>query len=241
MKTINPTHRFTSFNEIKISKVLHVLVLPLLLFCISCNKSTGDFEKVQAGKVINIESEVISARNSAGNKQVHFPEEDPGAPIYMRAGNILNQFFVEDGWLVLPFYRNPACVRTDFNLLQIFDVPAAFSCPLTVNGFYMIEKDAPLGTFPIIVQSTGTAVPFWFVRWTDFQTAAADGVVTIGELQALNPLVGTADKFRETLRPRMDNHLVQINASGQLNDGRSFSFHVTHVGDQTKTINLSIK
>ncbi len=241
MKTINSTHRFTSFNGITISKILHVWVLPLLLFCISCNKSTGDFEKAQAGKLLSIESEVMSARNSAGNKQVHFPEEDPGAPFYMRAGNFLNQFFVADGWLVLPFYRNPACVRTDFNLLQILDVPAAFSCPLTVNGFYMIERDAEPGTFPIIAQSTGSAVPFWFVRWTDFQAAAEDGVVTISELQSLNPLIGTADKFKETLRPRMENHLVQINASGVLQDGRSFSFHVTHIGSETRSINLSIQ
>jgi hypothetical protein len=161
--------------------------------------------------------------------------------VYVRTGNLLNQFFVSDGWLVLPFYRDPSCVRADFNLLNLFDVPAAFGCALTVEGFYMIEKDALPGTFPMIVQSTGGAVPFWFVRWTDFQTAAADGVVTIGELQSLNPLVGTADKFNETLRPRMDNHLIQINASGYLEDGRSFSFHLTHVGDQTKAINLSIK
>jgi len=156
-----------------IKQLLHLLLLPVFLFFFSCQKEIKEVSKIQsqeqAAKTVNTESEVISARNSAGNKQVHFPEEDPGAPINMRAGNSLNQFFVADGWLVLPFYRNPACVRADFNLLDIFDVPAAFSCPLTVNGFYMIEKDAELGTFPIIAQSTGSAVPFWFVRWTAFQ------------------------------------------------------------------------
>ena len=224
--------------------LLFFLLAFLILVAPACQKSgvkENNTEKVAENG--SLQNEISLARNAAGNKQVQFPAEDPGVPFYVRTGNLLNQFFVSDGWLVMPFYRNPSCVRADFNLLTMFDVPAAFGCPLTVEGFYMIEKDAPLGTFPFIVQSKGTAVPFWFVRWTDFQTAAADGVVTIGELQALNPLVGTADKFRETLRPRprMDNHLIQINASGQLNDGRSFSFHVTHVGDQTKTINLSIK
>jgi hypothetical protein len=196
--------------------------------------------------VRNLETEVpqhiSNARMSTGNKQVQFPSsEDPGAPLYMRIANTMNQFFVTDGWLVIPFYRDPSCVRPDFNLLNLFDVPAAFGCSLTVSGFYTIEKDATPGTFPITVQSTGSAVPFWFVKREDFETAKDDGVITIGELQNMNPLIGSATKFHETLRPRFDNHFVQINASGTLTDGRRFEFHVTHVEDQTKHISLSIK
>jgi len=225
------THFISKAN----SRSLLVAALILPLFFTACRKSseTKDTDSLQ--------QQIAILRNAAGNIQVQFPQQDPGAPFYLRVGNILNQFFVTDGWLVIPFYRTPSCVRTDFNLLTIFDVPAAFSCPLTVSGSYIIERDAPLGTFPLMVQSTGTNVPFWFVRWTDFQAAAADGVVTIGELQSLNPLTGVADKFKETLRPRMENHLVQINASGNLNDGRKFSFHVTHIGDQTASINLTME
>jgi len=221
---------------------LFFLLAFLVIVAPACQKSEFRENNDERGiKNGSLQNEISLARNAAGNIQVQFPTENPGAPFYARTGNLLNQFFISDGWLVIPFFRTPSCIRADFNLLTIFDVPAAFGCPLTVQGFYMIERDAPLGTFPIIVQSTGTAVPFWFVRWTDFQTAAADGVVTIGQLQALNPLVGTADKFNETLRPRLENHLVQINASGFLQDGRKFDFHVTHVGDKTKNIGLSIK
>jgi hypothetical protein len=183
--------------------------------------------------------EFRSAQTDRGNKKVKFPSEDPGAPLYARTGEILNQFFVTDGWLVIPFYRTPECIREDFNLLTIFDVPAAFGCPLTVEGFYMIEKGAPQGTFPIIVQSNGSAVPVWMVRWDDFLATTADGILTIEELRSLNPLMGTANKFHETLRPRMENHLVQINASGYLTDGRSFRFHVTHKGSETSSIGLT--
>ena len=34
----------------------------------------------------------------------------------------------------------------------------------------------------------------------------------------------------------MENHFVQVSASGVLTDGRTIDFHVTHVGDQTKNI-----
>lgn len=204
----------------------------------ACNKSGRAGSETQQTLTENNAHPLVQV---SGNKKVSFPGDDPGAPLYMRASTILNQFFVSEGWLVIPFYRTPSCVRPDFNLLQLFDVPAAFSCPLKVSGHYIIEQDAPVGTFPIIVQSSGSAVPFWFVRWSAFQTAAADGVVTISELQSLNPLKGTADQFKETLRPRMDHHLVQINASGRLEDGRRFQFHVTHVGDQTRSIGLKIR
>ncbi len=133
------------------------------------------------------------------------------------------------------------CIRPDFNLLTLMDVPAAFGCPLTIEGFYIIEKDAPLGTFPTIAQSTGNAVPFWFVNREAFEAIAADGVVTIGDISNLSPLKGTATVYKETLRPRLNNHHVQINTKGEMNDGRSFSFHVTHVGDKTTSIGLLIK
>ena len=218
-----------------VGKAIRLFLIVLFIsFEFGCHKPVKDSETPLPEKT-------ASARMASGNKKVHFPEEDPGAPFYMRAGNSLNQFFVYDGWLVIPFFRNPSCIRPDFNLLNIFDVPASFGCELTVNGFYMIERDVPAGTFPLIVQSTGSAVPFWFVRWEDFQAAMSDGVVTIGELQSLNPLVGSATKFHETLRPRANNHLVQINAAGVLDDGRTFDFHVTHVGNQTKNISLTIK
>jgi hypothetical protein len=227
------------------SIALQILIVSILFFSWGCNKpmaETDNIEKTTSNfAAIDAEQELAMANTVAGNKRVLFPEEDPGAPLYLRATSLLNQFFVSDGWLVIPFYRNPDCVRSDFNILQLFDVPQAFSCPLTVQGHYIIEKNAPLGTLPIIVQSTSSAMPFWFVRWDEFSLAAADGVVTMPELRGMNPLKGVAAKFTETLRPRMDNHLVQINASGALMDGRLFTFHVTHLGDQTKSLQLSFR
>jgi hypothetical protein len=190
---------------------------------------------------------MMASASSRGMVVRSFPAEDPGAPFYARVGPLLNQFFVVDGHLVIPFYRDPACVPSDFNLLQIFnpptgpDSPGAFACPLKVWGRLLIEADAPPGTFPRLVNTWGDSVPFYFVSWDAFLQAMESGPVTMADLHAMNPLIGTANTFSETLRPRIANHLVVINASGMLEDGRSFSFHVTHVDDVSRGINLTIR
>lgn len=61
-----------------------------------------------------------------------------------------------------------------------------------MSGFLLTEADAPLGTFPKRVVLQGTDVPIWFVASPAFAAASADGTLTIGELEALAPLRGTA-------------------------------------------------
>jgi hypothetical protein len=47
-----------------------------------------------------------------------------------------------DEWAAVTFLRQPGCVPYNFNLLDVIDVPGAFGCPLTVEGF-AIFKNAP--------------------------------------------------------------------------------------------------
>jgi hypothetical protein len=183
---------------------------------------------------------------SRGLTRMAIPEENPGPPFYARVTSILDQFFYTKDWLAIPFYREPSCVPLDFNLLELFDFPGpdgpgAFACPLLMNGFLLIEPDAPVGTFPRQAVLTGNAVPFWFVSWNAFQAAALDGTLTIRELQALEPLKGTATSYHETLRPREGDHTIVINGRGRLDDGRAFEFHVTHLENQTKSIQIRFR
>lgn len=185
----------------------------------------------------------LAAMGSEGLTRKSMPDEDPGPPFYARATTILDQLFHTDGWLAIPFYRPPSCVPEDFNVLQLFDFPGpggpgAFACPLLMDGFILIEPDAPLGTFPRQAIFTGDAVPFWFVPWSDFEAEAADGVVTFAELEALDRLTGTADHYHETLKPREGDHLIVIEAEGALSDGRAFQFGVTHREDRTEAIRI---
>jgi len=189
---------------------------------------------------------MVAAAESVGLLRVQFPEENPGIPAYARLGRILNQVFHDDTWLVVPFYRQPDLIPGGFDLLNEFDFPGpngpgAFAVPLTVSGYFMIERDASPTTFPRIAISRGSAVPVWFVRWSTFEAAAADGVVTMDDLRGMSPVRGTATNFEETLRPRAGEHLLIINARGTTEDGRAFSVHIAHLDDKTTSLRLTLK
>lgn len=222
------------------SRLAPALLSLALTACSGCSNSQ---EPTASPADIPAADALVAAASAAGMVRVTFPDPDPGIPLYARVGPPLNQFFHDGTWLAIPFYRDPARIPGSFNLLDYFDFPGpggpgAFAAPLTLSGFYMIENGAPLGTFPKVVVSSGSRVPIWFVRWSDWQAAAADGTVTMPELAALPLRRGTATQFQETLRPRQDEHLVVINARGTLEDGRSFDFHVTHQLDQQRAIKI---
>ncbi len=174
------------------------------------------------------------------------PDEDPGPPLYTRATGLGNQFLQDGEWLAIPFYRDPQCVPSEFNLLQHFHLPdaagpGAFACPMTATGWYLIEPDAPQGTFPRLAVLQGQAVPIWFVRWREFQEEAAGGSVTMAALRAMSPRRGTATVFHETLLPRPDEHLVAIVSAGRLEDGGSFELLVTHVENEVRHMELQLR
>lgn len=191
-----------------------------------------------------------SAAAGDGLTRTTFPSaEEPGAPFYARiepeAPHILN-----DGeWAAIVFYRDPGCVPADFNLLSFFDPPRAFACPLTIHGALLWEG-APQSGAPKIALSRGNgAVPVWFVPVGAIQQAMQDGVLTIGELAGLEGrLVGYADQFNEVLHPHPlppelgggghPSPKTIISAQGQLEDGRSFSLHVTLIQGEIRAIQI---
>ena len=151
---------------------------------------------------------------------LQFPGESPGVPAYARIGP---DAIHTDEWAAVPFYRLPACVPADFNLLRFMDAPRAFGCPLTVEGHEVWERGPGQDPAPKLVVTRGIDVPIWFVSWPELQAAMSDGVLTIGELSGLESLVvGTADVYREVLRP---GELLVVDAHGTLADGRSFQLH----------------
>jgi hypothetical protein len=169
-------------------------------------------------------------------QESHGRPEPAELPYYARLERDFEPIHTEE-WAVIVFYREPACVRPDFNLLDFLDIPAAFACRLTVDGF-QIFKD-PLPAPPIQVNVTGVgAVPIWFVRWPDLQAAMADDVVTIDELQRLSPLMGSAKVFRERLAP--GEHLT-IAARGELADGRGFALEFTYAGGDSRHLRIAFE
>jgi hypothetical protein len=177
--------------------------------------------------------------SAAGLVRTTWPDQnDPGMPFYARL--YAEQILIVDGWVVVAFYRDPDCIPADFNLLGFFDPPAAFGCAPTVEGF-TLWHGAPFGGAPKVIQMHGTgAVPYWFIPVGAVMEAVQDGVLTIGELDALAGVVkGHASHFAETLHPHPNppflgggGHpvpkLIQ-HASGVLTDGRRFQYHIATV------------
>ena len=164
---------------------------------------------------------------------LRFPGESPGAPYY---ANVERPFMWHtEQWAAIVFVRAPDCVRANFNLLDLLDIPAAFACPLTVSGFELYDK--PGDVVPRQTLITGRAVPVWFVPWLAFEAAIADGVLTKPELELLAPLKGVASVYHEVIhlppQPGMTGGAkiprMTITASGFLSDGsgRSFQYEFT--------------
>jgi hypothetical protein len=214
----------------------------LFLFAAACAAPA-----TEAGALSYDARVAASAAPARGMVRVTFPDPDPGVPAYARLGIAFNQILSDGEWLAVPMLRDPACIPAEFDLLGFFDPPGpggpgAFACTLNLHGWYLTEADAPQGTFPLRVHSSGDAVPFWFVRWAEFEPLLASGTVRIGELAALPSLVrGSATRFEEVLHPRPDEHRVVIDARGRLENGQPFRFHLTSVGDRIVAIRISFR
>lgn len=176
---------------------------------------------------------VLGAGSAGAQVMLRIPGDSPGIPAYARTDRPFP--FHTDQWAAIVFYREPDCVPDGFNLLDLFDIPGAFACPLTISGFEVWENGPGMDAAPRHTVSTGLAVPVWFVPWPALQAALVDDVLTISELNSLSPLKGVAKTFHELLHPFVPPgtpggakvpHLT-ITASGVLPDGRSFQYEFT--------------
>lgn len=159
--------------------------------------------------------------------------EDEQIPFYTRLDPF---YFGNEEWSAIVFYRPPECVPADFDLVGGFDIPRVFACgPQTVDAFAIRKEAGP----PIQVKARGLgAVPIWFFPTEVAQAALSDGRLTIAELDALDPLRGSASLYTETLHPVGAAQVGKFEATarGTLEDGRSFflSFQDNHGGGSWK-------
>lgn len=202
------------------------------------------------GLVLVLALALVWSGTALADKQTYrtaFPSaEDPGFPFYARLDPAPPAVLIDGEWAAVLFYREPTCVPAGFNLLQFFDfVTPAFACPHTVHG-HQIWEGLPFSSPPKVSVATGNgAVPVWFVPLTVMEAAKADGELTIAELESLDGLLkGYASQFNEAHHPTSDPELgggghpvpkLIINAHGWLEDGRTFSLHLTWVDGQVQS------
>ena len=167
----------------------------------------------------------------AENVIIKHPEEGPGPPFYslIQPG----WFPMTDDWAAVPWFRDPNCVPPAFNILQFIDPPPTpFFCTLMISAVEIWNTDPPdpsVGPLNISFKGMG-AVPIYFAHRSEVTAAMQDGVLTVGELQALPSLrVGYADRFsgaQQTgvARGRSGQGKINISAHGRLTDGTPFFF-----------------
>lgn len=172
-----------------------------------------------------------------------FPDVHPGPPIYWRPmpERLSAPVPGDQEWVAQIFYRPPECAG-DFNLLNFFDIPNAWFCPLLMEGFGVFPD--PLGQ-PRQSLLMGDEVPIWFVSTEDYESAIEDGKLTVAELRSLTSIkYGVADFYVEVLQPLDGPAAVpklELLASGQLEDGRSFSIQFSEGANGTDVLKISIE
>jgi hypothetical protein len=178
-----------------------------------------------------------------GQVRLLVPEQSLSGPFYARIerGLVLQT----DEWVAIAFYRDPACVPSSFNLLNFFDfgnIPAVFLCPLTVHGFEVWSDPATdAGPRQSKLRGNG-AVPVWFVSVEDYQ-AALPGL-TMTELLSMPSLIqGVATDYEETLHPLgiARQSMLQIVATGQLPDGRTFHFVAVEAAAELRHVRIEFR
>lgn len=236
---INLFQRSTRKSTLMYSRGSNILLGFVLFASMSCSV-TKDNEVLSDLEQAELSFEQLL--EDPDNVTIHFPDQDPGIPIYARVGPILNQFFVTEGRLVISFYRDPDCIPDSFNFLTYYDPPTAFGCELIVEGKFVIENDANEGDFPIMAHTGGSNVPVWIVNWSDFKALLENESVTLPEIEALNPVKAVALQYEEYLSPRFHEHEVIIEAFGTIpGTDQEFTFSLTHRGDQIESILLNIE
>jgi hypothetical protein len=192
----------------------------------------------------------VSAIGLQANVLLQFsPAQGGGVPAYARIERLENGHVLvhNDGhWAAITFYRDPSCVPADFDLLDFFDVPRAFVCELTVEGFEIWRNGPWAGDAgPIQTVSFGLGeVPIWFVETAELQDKVDDDILTLGELEACATLRrGVASSFKETLHPYQiaQQTKLQIVARGALTGGGTFFFQVEETHNQQKHVSIQFK
>lgn len=227
------------FIHSKINLILKIMVVIIILAC-----SKDDNVKETPMELAKKEYDQLKA--SGNFIEFSTPEQNPGPPFYARIAEISTKerLFMESGnTVIIPMMRNVECINPEFNLLQLFDVPAAFGCELTVYGKGLIEPDAPPTAFPIIAYLQSENMPMWFVEKGPLLNAMQDGILTLGELQSLNPKKGVASWYIEYNKPRsVENHLLVIESRGSIPaTGETFEYTVNSISKSQQIVELTIK
>lgn len=191
-------------------------------------------------------ADIASPTTAKGLTVLSYPEDFAGPPQYV-SGHGANAATLGFGglrtdgeWVAITMVRDPDCIPDGNNLLSpVPDIPAVFGCPLTIEGKGWFRDPSNPAAPPVKAWHDGLgAVPIYFAHLSEYETAVAEGELTIDEFNGLSSLIiGYASFHREVLqfpqngRPGTHN----IVSRGELEDGRSFQLDGSLVGTMWNT------
>ena len=204
----------------------------------------GLVRRALAGLLVASAAIVGGSSAVAGDRVIYPSADSAGGPYYARIER--GVIPATDQWVAIAFYRNPSCVRANFNLLNFFDfanIPNIFFCPLTVHGFEIWKNGPGIDEAPLQVKTFGNgAVPVWIVSVADYEKALPG--LTLTELLGMPSLMqGVATYFEETLHPLggARQSMIEIVARGTVPDGRAFEFRMTEAAGTLRHVGIVLR
>jgi hypothetical protein len=170
-------------------------------------------------QAVTLAAGLITIHSVSANERVTFlagVSDGGGFPGYAQFGYdpLLQAVSVihDEEWAAIPFYRDPACVPADFNLVTQIDVPRAFGCASTVEGSVTYPA-SPDRALHVHIQGPVAGFPLptvYLVRYAELLAAIGDGELLIGELQALpSRKTGRATFFQDNFVASVSNGAYQ--------------------------------
>lgn len=163
---------------------------------------------------------VIASATAFAGARIEYNEVFNGPPYYA------TPLYVE-GEPVTPviFYRNPDDIPDDANLLAV-DFNAQ-SIPFLMDGFIVFGDNNFVA--PTHQEVHGEFTPVWFVDTAAYEAIAADGDVTMPELEGLAPVLGLTEQYYETVHfgPGEAVPFAEVQANGILEGGHTWTLHLT--------------
>jgi hypothetical protein len=207
-------------------------------------------QRPHSGRLVTIAGAIaLAALLGTGNAQMDRPEglvettfpteAEPGMPFYARLESHDGHLYDDGEYAVIAFYRDPAGIPADFDLLTFFDPPAAFGAESLVTGSLWHEEPGVGSPYEARTYAVGS-VPIWFVPVAALRELIEAGPLTISDLESIpGRLVGHAHDFEEVLHPHPlppemgggghPEPSLRLEASGTLEDGRRFEVTLTAV------------
>jgi hypothetical protein len=186
-------------------------------------------------------SDVTLEARASGLVLTNWPsQEDPGPPFYTRIEPIPPYVYHDGAYAAVVFYRGPEGIRSDFNLLALFDPGPSFGVNPNMMGTNLWHGAVANGS-PKVANSRGLgAVPVWFVPAEPLlafiSAQGEDPVLTLPDLAGMAGLIkGLATHFNEVNHPHplppdmVGGHpqpKLSLTARGALEDGRRFDLNL---------------